>query len=131
MGEFIGRWVLLGGVSVGALAAAGARTGGGWGWVLVWLWFGFCNAALRPLVLRLPVTGWQLLLWLFVVMALLNGVLFFSASAWLPFVGLTDWRNILFGVGLATLCSWAASSRFRAHDGRWHWITHHGSVMRP
>jgi uncharacterized membrane protein YvlD (DUF360 family) len=128
MGEFIGRWVLVGFFSVACLSFAGAA-GSGWGaWVLSAVWIGFWNAALRPAVLRMGFTGakiyWALALFLLV----LNGALFLGGSTWLPLVALPERRRLLWtalGVG-AVSC--ALSSRFRSEDGRWHWITYHGSI---
>ncbi len=136
MGEFIGRWMVVGGVCAACLAAAGGRTGNGWGWFLVAVWFGFCNAALRPLALRtalrLRLTGWRILLLLMGLLALVNAGLFISPAFWVPSVsnGSADPTSLLLAAAVASLCSWGASARFRTHDGNWHWITHHGSVLR-
>ncbi len=128
MGEFIGRWVVIGGVCITALAAAGGRTGGIWGWILVGLWLGFWNAALRPLVLRVNVRGWRIIALLLCAIAACNAILFLFATAWLPLVGLSERALLWTAVGIASLFSWGLSARFRAHDGGWHWITYHGRV---
>ena len=130
MGEFMGRWVLVGGVCVAALAAMGMRAGGGLGWLLAGLWLGFCNAALRPVVLRMQWRGRALLAGLFAVLALLNTLLFGSAKSWLPLEGTPERGPLLLAIGTVTVCSFAAAVRFRAHDGRWHWITYHGCVSK-
>jgi len=133
MGEFLGRWVFVGGICVAALAAMGMRAGSPLAWVLAGVWLGFCNAALRPMVLRLP---WgqrrigRLPGVLFCVLALLNTLLFLSAKSWLPLGGTPESLPLAIGVAFVTLCSFGASVRFRAHDGRWHWITYHGCVSK-
>jgi hypothetical protein len=130
MGEFMGRWMLLGGVGVAALAAIGLRAGGVFGWVLAGVWIGFCNAALRPMVLRMPWRGGALLAGLFGVLALLNAVLFAGAQSWVPLSGNASWWAAAVAAGVVTVCSFGASARFRAHDGRWHWITYHACVSK-
>jgi hypothetical protein len=128
MMEFIGRWVLVGGFSVVCLSLAGAA-GSGWAsWVLSALWLGFWNAALRPAVLRMGFTDgkiyWALVLFLLV----LNGALFLGGSTWLPLASLPERRGLLWTAMGVGLLSCALSSRFRSEDGRWHWITYHGSI---
>ena len=120
----------MGGVGAAALASVGLRAGGFWGWLLAGLWFGFWNAALRPLVLRMPWGGGALLGGLFAVLALVNTVLFAGAKSCLPLAGAPAWGPVAVAVGVVTLCSFCASARFRAHDGRWHWITFHGCVSK-
>ena len=129
MGEFIGRWVVIGGVCIAVLAATGGRTGGLWDWFLVGIWLGFWNAALRPLALRANVRGWRILARLLAAVVVCNGVLFFFATAWLPIAGLFERIPLWTAVGVASLCSWGLSVRFRAHDGTWHWLTYHGQVI--
>lgn len=131
MGEFIGRWVFVGGVSVAALAAIGVRAGGVLGWLLAGLWLGFCNAALRPVVLRMQWSGGAALLGLlFGVLAMLNTVLFMSAQSWLPVAGSPERVPLMLAIAVVTGCSFGAAVRFRTHDGRWHWITYHGCVSK-
>jgi hypothetical protein len=130
MGEFIGRWVLSGLVCALLLAATGGRAGDWWGWVVAGLWFGFCNASLRPLVLRMGVGDRGVLVVLLGGLALVNGVLFLSVDWWLPLAGVANRGRLTLAALVAMVVSWGLSSRFRAHDGRWHWITHHGSVIR-
>ena len=130
MGEFLGRWVLVGGVSVVVLSSIGMRAGGFLGWLLAGLWLGFCNAALRPVVLRMQWRAEQLLGVLFGTLALLNTLLVLSAKSWLPLAGSPDALPSGAAIVVLTLCSFGAAVRFRAHDGRWHWITYHGSVSK-
>lgn len=130
MSEFLVRWLLVGGVCVGALAAAGVRAGGFLGWLLAGLWLGFCNAALRPVVLRVKWRAWALPAALLVVLAALNTLLFVSASSWLPLSGSPEPLALVLAIAAVTACSFGVSVRFRAHDGQWHWITYHGSVTK-
>ncbi len=129
MREFLLRWVLVGALAALCLAAAGAG-GGGWGfWVLAALWIGFWNAAVRPGVLRLGFSGAYIFWALLLSMCLLNGVLFLGSSTWLPAATLPERKGLLWGAVCVAIVSWALSSRFRAHDGRWHWINYHGSIV--
>jgi hypothetical protein len=128
MAEFIGRWGLVGVFADFCLAVAGAR-GGGWeAWILAALWIGFWNAAVRPGVLRLGFGGTYVYWALFLAMSLLNGVLFLGSSTWIPWASLPGRRGLLWVAVSVSLLSWALSSRFRCHDGRWHWISYHGSI---
>jgi hypothetical protein len=130
MAEFLGRWVLVGVLADLCLAVAGARSGGWGGWALAAVWIGFWNAALRPGVLRLGLSGFYVFWALFLAMCVLNGVLFLACSSWLPWAVLPAREGLLWAaVGIGTL-SWGLSSRFRAHDGRWHWISYHGALGR-
>lgn len=128
MNEFALRWLMSGAVCSGALAATGARLGTLANWVLLAVWLGFCNAAPRPLLLRLRTKH---ILWLLLVaLGGLNTLLFLTLSFWSPAVIPPAPLPLTVAVISATLCSWAASSRFRAHDGRWHWITFHGQIHK-
>ena len=128
MNEFAMRWLFTGAVSAGALAAVGARLGTFHNWVLLGVWLGFCNAAPRPLLLQLK--SKRILWFLLVALASLNLLLFFSLTFWLPTVIPPGRLPLAAAAGISTLCSWAVSSRFRAHDGRWHWINYHGSLPK-
>jgi hypothetical protein len=130
MGEFFGRWVFVGFVCVAALAASGMRAGGFSGWLLAGLWLGFWNAALRPLVLRMKWSAWALPSALLGSLGLLNALLFTSVRSCLPVSGAPETLAMAVVVTAVTVCSFGASMRFRAHDGRWHWITYHGSVTK-
>ncbi|RFC44743.1 MAG: hypothetical protein DVB28_000907 [Verrucomicrobia bacterium] len=130
MGEFFGRWVLLGFVCVAAMAASGVTAGGFSGWLLVALWLGFWNAALRPVVLRMTWSAWALIAALLGSLGVLNAFLFTSARSFLPVSGAPETLAMALAVASVTICSFGASVRFRAHDGRWHWITYHGSVTK-
>ena len=100
-----------------------------WDWLLVGMWLGFWNAALRPMVLRANVRGWRIIALLLVTIAACNGVLFSFATSWLPIAGLFERVPFWTAVGVASVCSWGLSVRFRAHDGSWHWLTYHGQVI--
>ena len=113
-----------------ALAAIGMRAGGVAGWLLAGLWLGFCNAALRPVVLRMQWGRGALPGILFGVLALLNTLLLLSAKSWLPLAGTPERLPLALAIVTVTLCSFGAAVRFRAHDGRWHWITYHGCVSK-
>lgn len=130
MGEFLARWVWAGIVAASILYALGVRGAGPSVLVLGGAWIGFWNAALRPFVLRLPAAGNGLLALLFAALAVLNGVLFLTLGSWLPITGGPGRGAVLLAALAVTGCSWAASSRFRTRDGRWHWITFHGSVSK-
>lgn len=130
MVEFFGRWVLVGFFADVCLATAGAR-GAGWGaWVLAAAWIGFWNALLRPGVLRLGLSGgffhWALL----IAMSVVNGLLFLGSSTWIRWAALPERRGLLWVAVCVTFVSWGVSLRFRCHDGRWHWIGHHGLIRR-
>jgi uncharacterized membrane protein YvlD (DUF360 family) len=120
------------GVGWGGAALCLASTGaaaGGWGlWVLAALWMGFWNAAVRPGILRLGFSGAYIYWALLLSMLVLNGVLFLGSSTWLPLATLPDRQGLLWSAVCVALFSWALSSRFRSIDGRWHWITYHGSI---
>ena len=130
MSEFLGRWVAVGAVAAVCLAAAGTAFGGWVFWVLAALWLGFWNAAVRPGVLRLGFSGAYIFWALLLSMLVLNGVLFLGVSTWLPSATLPDRRGLLWSAVCVALVSWALSTRFRSHDGRWHWINYHGSIVR-
>ncbi len=130
MAEFTGRWLFAGLACAGVFAVTGVSVGGPLGLVLVILWMGFWNALLRPLVLRLGVKGTPVLWLLLVALALLNTFLFISASTCLPVSGKLDPCPLAVAVLVATSLTWAASARFRTHDGHWHWITYHGSMLK-
>ena len=94
------------------------------------VWLGFWNAALRPATLRIGFTGGNIYWALALLMLLLNGALFLGGSTWLPLAALPERRALLWtalGVGAF---SWVLSTRFRARDGSWHWITYHGSMAK-
>jgi hypothetical protein len=130
MSEFLGRWLLVGVAADVCLAAAGTSLGG-WGfWVLAAVWFGFWNAAVRPGVLRLGFSGAYVFWALLLSMLVLNGVLFLGGGTWLPSATFPDRRGLLWVAVLVALLSWGLSTRFRSHDGRWHWINYHGSIRR-
>jgi hypothetical protein len=130
MVEFIGRWGLVGVFADVCLAVAGARGGGWTAWTLVALWIGFWNAVVRPGVLRLGFGGIYVFWALFLAMSLLNGVVFLGGSTWIPWVALPERRGLLWVAVCVAFFSWGVSSRFRCHDGRWHWISYHGSIRR-
>lgn len=100
------------------------------GWLIAGLWLGFCNAAVRPLVLRMQWSLGGVLGMLFGALALLNAVLFTSAQSWLPLAGAPERVPLVLAIAVVTLCSFGAAVRFRSHDGRWHWITYHGCVSK-
>ncbi|NBV33121.1 MAG: hypothetical protein EBR81_04825 [Proteobacteria bacterium] len=126
MNEFTMRWLLTGAACAGALAVAGARLGTLTNWVLLGVWLGFWNAAPRPLLLQLRTKH---ILWLLLAaLGGLNTLLFLTLNFWSPAMIPPAPLPLALAIISATVCSWAASSRFRAHDGRWHWITYHGHV---
>jgi len=130
MNEFALRWLFVGVGCAGGLAAAGARLGTGSNWILLGIWFGFCNAMLRVLLLRMR---WRRsVLWL-LLLALggLNSLLFLTLNFWFPAVIPPTPQPVAAAIASATLWSWMLSSHFRAHDGRWHWITYHGALPKP
>jgi hypothetical protein len=147
MGEFVARWGLVAlvfwmvllGMGVGG-AGGVVDGGGGWDPVLAAVWVGGVNALVRVFVLRFGETlrlgaghpVWQL----GVGLALVNAGLMGSLGRWgfgLLGAGWTSWGGgagpWLCG-GLAFVVSWGASCVFRDHAGDWHWITHHGRVLR-
>ena len=130
MSEFLRRWVVVGAVAAVCLAAVGTAFGGWVFWVLAALWLGFWNAAVRPGVLRLGFSGAYIFWALLLSMLLLNGVLFLGVATWLPSASLPERRGLLWSAVCVALVSWALSTRFRSHDGRWHWINYHGSIVR-
>ena len=128
MNEFAMRWLFTGAVSAGTLAAAGARLGTLTNWILLGVWLGFCNAAPRPLLLQLKTKH---ILWLLLVsLATLNSLLFFSLTFWSPTLVPPGALPLAIALGISTVSSWAVSSRFRTHDGRWHWINYHGNIQK-
>ena len=130
MREFFGRWVLVGLFADVVLAVAGARLGP-WGvWVLAALWVGFWNAALRPGILRLGMEGGGVYWALFLAISMLNGLLFWASSAWLPGATLPGRREMFWTAVCVSGVSFLLSSRFQSRDGRWHWISYHGAILR-
>jgi hypothetical protein len=67
---------------------------------------------------------------LYLVLCVLNGVLFLASSTWLPWAVVPGRRGGLWAALCLTTLSWGLSSLFRCHDGRWHWISYHGSLGR-
>lgn len=127
--EFLARWVLVGGLTVGLLLFTGGEVV--WACCLAGVWIGFLNAFVRPLVLRLGgVRVWWTLGGL---LSLLNFGMFLTLRAWVPWVssgGEGGVGHVLFVACIVTAVSWVVASFFRAHDGRWHWITYHGNPLR-
>jgi uncharacterized membrane protein YvlD (DUF360 family) len=130
MVEFVGRWGLVGIFADVCLVVAGARSWGWWTWVLAAMWIGFWNALVRPGVLRLGLSGAFVYWALFLAMSVINGVLFLGSSTWISWGALPGRRGLLWVAVCVATVSWAVSSRFRCHDGRWHWIGHHGQIRR-
>ncbi len=130
MKEFLGRWVLVGLVADAVLAVAGASLGQWPFWTLSALWFGFWNALIRPGILRMGWSGGGLYWALFLALSIANGLLFLGSSAWLPGATLPSRRGLLWTAVCVSVTSFLLSSRFRGHDGRWHWISYHGALPR-
>jgi hypothetical protein len=128
MGEFLWRWVGVGGVFLGMMVWV--RGVGLWSGVPAAMFVGFANALMRGVMLRVGLGNpvWELALGL----AVLNAGLMLGLGAVGGMLG-AGWRSaaeawvsggVVFGV------SWAMSCVFRDHAGDWHWITHHGRVLQ-
>lgn len=126
MKPFLTRWLCTT-VAVGVAAWITGVEFAGWGSLVgTALLLGLANAFVRPLLMLLSLPFIVLSLGFFILVV--NALLFWAVSGLVPGVEVEGFQQAFFAALLVSIINWVLSLFFKGSDGRYHLISHHGTL---
>lgn len=128
MKAFIIRWLCTTVAVAVASWITGAHYSEPWQLFAVALLLGFVNAFIRPVLLLLSLPFIIVTLGFFIL--IVNTLLFWFVSNLVPGFEVSGFWQAFFAAIIVSIVNWALSSIFQTSDGKFHVITHHGTIKQ-